>query len=76
MILIGTGNNLWHPAAISLLSDLYPKKKGWALGWHSSAANVKDALGPLLTGILLTWMTWRAILMVSFVPGLALGVLI
>ncbi|MBI4634132.1 MAG: MFS transporter [Deltaproteobacteria bacterium] len=76
MIIIGTGNNLWHPAAISVLSDLYPKKKGWAMGWHASAANVGDALGPFLTGILLAWMSWRAILMVSFVPGLALGVLI
>lgn len=35
-----------------------------------------DALGPFLTGILLAWMTWRAILMVSFVPGVALGMLI
>ena len=76
MILIGTGNNLWHPAAIPALSDLYPQKKGWALGWHASAANVGDALGPFLTGILLAWMTWRTILMVSFVPGLGLGVLI
>ncbi len=76
MILIGTANNLWHPAAISVLSDIYPQKKGWAMGWHASAANIGDALGPFLTGILLAWMTWRAVLMVSFVPGLALGVLI
>jgi MFS transporter, FSR family, fosmidomycin resistance protein len=76
MALIGTGNNLWHPAAISVLSDIYPNKKGWAMGWHASAANVGDAVGPFLTGILLSWMTWRSILMVSFVPGLALGVLI
>ncbi len=76
MILIGTGNNLWHPAAISALTDIYPSKKGWALGWHASAANIGDAMGPFMTGILLTWMSWRAILAVSFIPGLALGVLI
>ncbi len=76
MVLIGTGNNFWHPAAISALSDIYPKKKGWALGWHASAANAGDALGPFLTGILLAWMTWRTILVVSFVPGVALGALI
>jgi MFS family permease len=76
MVLIGTGNNLWHPAAISALTDIYPGKKGWAMGWHASAANIGDALGPFMTGILLTWMGWRAILTVSFIPGLALGVLI
>jgi len=76
MVLIGTGNNLWHPAAISALTDIYPSKKGWAMGWHASAANIGDALGPFMTGILLAWMSWRAILAVSFIPGLALGVLI
>jgi FSR family fosmidomycin resistance protein-like MFS transporter len=76
MVLIGTGNILWHPAAISALTDIYPSKKGWAIGWHASAANIGDALGPFMTGILLAWMSWRAILAVSFIPGLALGVLI
>lgn len=76
MILIGTGTNLWHPAAISALTDIYPNKKGWAMGWHASAANIGDALGPFMAGILLAWMSWRAILAVSFIPGLALGVLI
>ena len=76
MVFIGTGNNLWHPAAMSTLSDIYPRKKGWAMGWHASAANIGDALGPFLTGILLAWMGWRAILMFSFIPGLAFGALI
>jgi len=76
MILIGAGNNLWHPAAISALTEIYPKKKGWAMGWHASAANIGDALGPFLTGILLAWWSWRTVLKVSFIPGIAFGVLI
>lgn len=76
MGLIGAGNNLWHPAAISALSHIYPQKKGWAMGWHASAANVGDALGPFVSGILLAWMSWRTILIGSFAPGLAVGLLI
>lgn len=76
MAIVGAGNNLWHPAAISTLHDAYPKKRGWAMGWHASAANIGDALGPFLSGILLVWMSWRHILIDSFIPGLALGLLI
>src|SRR4030042_1830021 len=34
MAIIGAGNNLWHPAAMTTLHDVYPKKRGWAIGWH------------------------------------------
>ncbi len=76
MAIIGAGNNLWHPAAITTLHDVYSKKRGWAIGWHASAANIGDALGPFLSGMLLVWMTWRHILIGSFLPGLVLGLLI
>jgi MFS family permease len=58
------------------LHEVYPTKRGWAIGWHASAAIIGDALGPFLTGILLVWVTWRHILVGSFVPGLVLGVLV
>ncbi len=76
MAIIGAGNNLWHPAAMTTLHDVYPAKRGWAIGWHASAANIGDALGPFLSGILLVWMTWRHILIGSFIPGLLLGLII
>ena len=34
MILIGVGNNLWHPAAISTLGERFPSRKGLALSFH------------------------------------------
>jgi len=76
MAFIGFGSNLWHPAALSSLSDAYPSKRGWAMGWHASAANIGDALGPFLSGILLTWITWRHILVSSSMAGLAMGLFI
>jgi MFS family permease len=76
MAIIGAGGNLWHPAALSTLKDYYPKRRGWAIGWHSSAANIGDALGPLVSGILLAWISWRLILIGSALPGVILAILI
>lgn len=76
MAIIGAGNNLWHPAAMTTLHEVYPTKRGWAIGWHASAANIGDALGPFLAGILLVWVSWRTILIGSFIPGLLLGIFI
>ncbi|MCL5023662.1 MAG: MFS transporter [Nitrospirae bacterium] len=73
MSFVGVGNNLWHPAALSTISDAYPGRRGWAIGWHESAANAGDAIGPLMSGILLTWMVWRHILLGSFIPSLCIG---
>ena len=76
MTLIGVGGNLWHPSASSALREAYPHKTGFAMGWHSSAANIGDAVGPLMSGILLTWITWRQILIGSAIPGLGMGIFI
>jgi MFS family permease len=76
MVLIGIGSNLWHPASMSMLRDCYPQKRGWAMGWNSSAGHMGDALGPFMSGILLVWITWRSILMGSSIPGLGMALLI
>jgi len=67
---IGIGNNLWHPAAIAMLGDLYPERRGWAIGIHSTAANCGDALGPVAAGALLVTITWREMLTVNIIPGI------
>ena len=70
---IGIGMNLWHPSAISTLRDAFPSRRGWAIGWHASAANIGDALGPFLSGLLLAWVTWRQILVGSSMAGVVMG---
>ena len=34
VMLVGIGNNLWHPTAIPLLGSMFPKRKGLALSLH------------------------------------------
>jgi MFS family permease len=76
MVLIGIGNNLWHPAAISTLGMRYPDRKGFALSIHGMGGNFGEALAPLLIGALLALYSWRTVVMVNLVPGVALGALL
>ncbi len=74
--LIGATNNLWHPPAISFLSEHYPRNRGYALSIHALGANIGDALAPLAAGALLVWLSWRGTASVSALPVFAVALLI
>lgn len=76
VMLVGVGNNLWHPTAIPLLGRMFPQRKGLALSLHGMGGNVGDALAPLAVGILLTTLSWREIVMINVIPGAAMSVLL
>lgn len=76
VMLVGIGNNLWHPAAIPTLASRYPERKGLVLAIHGMGANVGDALAPLVIGALLVTLTWREIVMINVVPGVVMAVII
>ena len=71
--LVGIGNNIWHPAAISALADRYPARKGLMLSFHGMGGNVADAMAPLVVGALLAWFTWRTVVVINVVPGLIMA---
>ncbi len=74
--LVGIGNNLWHPAAISTLAHRYPERKGLVLSFHGMGGNVGEAVAPLVIGALLAWYGWRTVVVLNVVPGLVMSVLI
>ncbi|MBI3716765.1 MAG: MFS transporter [Betaproteobacteria bacterium] len=76
MSLVGIGNNLWHPTAIPTLANRYPDNKGLVLSLHGMGGNVGDALAPLAVGGLLSWLTWREIVVVNVIPGLFMSAMI
>jgi len=65
-IVLGAGANLWHPPAFAVLSSKYPGKKAYALGVHLSAASAGNALGPLITGSLLSGIVIYKSLSINF----------
>jgi MFS transporter, FSR family, fosmidomycin resistance protein len=73
MAFVGVGNYLWHPAAISTLSEKYPDKRGFAIAIHAVGPNIGESLAPLLVGVLLLWMSWRNVLFVNLIPGIVIA---
>jgi sugar phosphate permease len=76
VMLVGIGNNLWHPAAIPTLAYQYPQRKGLVLSFHGMGGNVGEALAPLAAGTLLAWFSWREVVVINIVPGLVMATLI
>lgn len=74
--LVGFGNSLWHPAAIATLGGRFPERKGFVLSIHGMGGNVGDAVAPLAVGALLTWLTWREVVVMNVIPGLVMALLI
>ena len=76
MALVGIGNNIWHPAAIPTLAYRYPQRKGFVLSLHGMAGNLGEALAPLVIGGLLTWFSWRTVVVLNVVPGVIMAAMI
>jgi sugar phosphate permease len=74
--LVGVGNNLWHPAALSTLAYRYPQRRGLVIAFHGMGGNVADGLAPLVVGALLVWFSWRTVVVMNVVPGLIMAVMI
>jgi MFS transporter, FSR family, fosmidomycin resistance protein len=74
--LIGIGNNLWHPAAIPLLAQWFPDRRGLAVAFHGMGGNVGDSLAPLAAGVLLTVLSWRDVVILNVFPALIVSLLI
>jgi MFS family permease len=74
--LVGFGNSLWHPTAIPTLARNFPQRKGLVLSMHGMGGNVGDALAPVVVGALLTFMTWRQVVILNVIPGLVIALVL
>jgi MFS family permease len=74
--LIGVTNNLWHPAAISYLSQCYPNNRGYALSIHTLGASIGDAVAPVVAGATLLWLSWQGTASLVSLPVLGVAALL
>jgi MFS family permease len=74
--LVGVGNNLWHPTAIPLLAQSFPRRRGLVVSIHAMGGNLGDAVAPLVVGPMLTVFDWRQVVVMNVVPGLLASVLL
>ncbi|WP_458190686.1 MFS transporter [Haladaptatus sp. NG-WS-4] len=71
-IIAGVGGSTYHPAGMSLISDLESgDTEGKAMGIHGLGGVVGTALAPALVGGLAALVDWRLALMVSAAVGVA-----
>ena len=76
MAFVGVGNYLWHPAAISTISERYPSKRGFAIAIHAIGPNIGESIAPLLVGVLLLTLSWRSVLFVNLIPGIVIALIL
>lgn len=74
--LVGIGNNIWHPAAIPFLAHRYPERKGLVLSFHGMGGNCGEAIAPFVIGALLAAYSWRTVVVMNVVPGIAMAAVI
>lgn len=74
--LMGAANQAWHPGAIAYLAERYAQRRGYVLSIHAMGANAGDALGPMVAGILLTWLSWGNAAVISALPSVVMAVVL
>ena len=62
LVLASAGSSLWHPPALGLLAQRFPRRRGLFISLHRSTGNVGDVIGPLAAGGLLLVLGWRWIM--------------
>ena len=68
--------SFWHPAAISSLSRQFVSRRGLAISLHGTGGSVGEAAGPIIAGLALGFVGWRALAQGSIAPALFAGIAI
>ncbi len=73
LLLLGIGivaasHSIWHLAASASLSYHFSDRRGTALAIHGVGGGIGDVAGPLATGALLAFLSWRGLLSIYAVP--------
>jgi DHA2 family methylenomycin A resistance protein-like MFS transporter len=77
-VLLGTGAAALMPASLALISDAYPdhRERGRAVAIYASASAVAIGVGPVLGGLLIDAIGWRAIFGIDVPLALFVGGLV
>jgi EmrB/QacA subfamily drug resistance transporter len=67
------GGSMLNPVAMSIVTNVYtePKDRARAIGWWGGVAGISIAAGPLVGGLLVQAIDWRAVFWVNIPVGIA-----
>ncbi len=72
---VAASHSIWHLPASSSLSYHFEQRRGMALSIHGVGGSVGDVVGPVATGALLLFLTWREMLSIYAAVPLLLAVM-
>ena len=72
---LAAAHSIWHLAASGSLTYHFAQRRGTALSLHGVGGSIGDVAGPLITGALLLYLTWREIINLYAAAPLLLGLL-
>ena len=72
---LAAAHPIWHLAASGSLSYHFARRRGTALSLHGVGGSIGDVAGPLATGVLLLFLTWREIINIYAAAPLLLGLM-
>lgn len=76
VILISIPGSLWHLPAIASLSRRFTDRRAFAISIHSFGSTIGNALGPLIAGLLLSFILWRNVLLLYAIPAALVAIFV
>ena len=74
MLLIAAASAVWHLPSLIELGTRFPDKRGTVFAIHGAGGSAGDVIGPIATGMLLAYFSWRDILTFYTVLPLVIAV--
>ena len=74
MVLIAAASAVWHLPSLVELGARFPDKRGTVFAIHGAGGSSGDIIGPMATGLLLAYFSWREILTVYTVFPLVIAI--
>jgi MFS family permease len=69
MVVVAVAGSVWHLPSLAELGSRFANSRGTAMALHGVGGSVGDILGPMITGVLLGYLSWRGIISVySIIP--------
>ena len=62
MIAVAVAGSVWHLPSLAELGLQFSKTRGTAMAIHGAGGSIGDIFGPVITGLLLGYLSWRGII--------------
>jgi len=69
--IVGISIALWHPPALSVLSERLAERRGLAIALHGMGGNLGNAVGPAVVGLTIGTVAWQTACWSMAIPLLA-----